>query len=93
MAADSIATPSAPRDFTMFTTSWCPFCSSLKRALDSAGTPYTEVDVEQDADAAAFVESVNGGNRVVPTVLYSDASTATNPDAGSVKAKLDELAG
>ena len=45
------------------------------------------------AEAAAFVESVNGGNRVVPTALYSDGTTATNPPASQVRAKLAELAG
>ena len=48
--------------------------------------------MEADADAAAFVESVNGGNRVVPTALYSDGTTATNPPASQVRAKLAELA-
>ena len=39
------------------------------------------------------VESVNGGDRVVPTVLYADGSTATNPGASKVQATLAELAG
>ena len=92
MTAESTAVPGAPRDFTMFTTSWCPFCQRLKKLLDESETPYTEIDVEADSDAAAFVESVNDGNRVVPTLLFSDGSTETNPGASKVRAKLDELA-
>lgn len=88
---DSISVPSQPRDFTMFTTSWCPFCNRLKKLLNEREIPFTEVDVEDDADAAAFVESVNDGNRVVPTVLFADGSTQTNPGASKVVAKLDEL--
>lgn len=42
-------------------------------------------------DASAWVESVNNGNRVVPTVLYSDGTHATNPPADEVLAKLTEL--
>ena len=64
----------------------------MKKLLDETGIGYTEVDVEADADAAAFVESVNDGNRVVPTALYSDGTTATNPPASQVRAKLAELA-
>lgn len=82
----------AARDFTLYTTTWCPFCSRLKKLLDEKEIGYTEVDVEADADAAAFVESVNDGNRVVPTALYSDGTTATNPPASEVRKKLDELA-
>ena len=43
---------------------------------------------EADPEAAAFVESVNGGNQTVPTVLYDDGTAATNPSIGDVKAKL-----
>lgn len=79
-------------DLTLYTTTWCPFCSRLKKLLDEKEVGYTEIDVEADAEAAAFVESVNDGNRVVPTALYSDGSTATNPPASEVRAKLSELA-
>jgi mycoredoxin len=37
------------------------------------------------------VKSVNDGNRVVPTVKYSDGTHATNPPADDVRAKLKEL--
>lgn len=76
---------------TVFTTSWCPFCARLTRQLQERDVPFTEVDVEQDPSAASFVESVNDGNRVVPTVLYSDGSTATNPGASKVRHKIAEL--
>jgi mycoredoxin len=62
-------------------------------ALDSAGIPYDAVDIEEDAAAAQFVSSVNGGNRTVPTVKFADGSTLTNPSAAEVKAKLAEVAG
>ncbi|WP_319457500.1 MULTISPECIES: mycoredoxin [unclassified Mycobacterium] len=73
---------------TMYTTSWCGFCSRLKSALRSEGIPWTEVDIEADPAAAQFVGSVNGGNHVVPTVKFPDGSTLTNPSAKQVKAKL-----
>jgi len=73
---------------TVYTTSWCGFCFRLKTALKANGISYDEVDIEQDAAAAEFVGSVNGGNRTVPTVKFADGSTLTNPSAGEVKAKL-----
>lgn len=78
---------------TLYTTTWCPFCTRLKKLLDEKEIGYTEIDVEADAEAAAFVESVNDGNRVVPTALFSDGTTATNPPASQVRKKLDELSG
>ena len=55
-------------------------------------TPYARIDVEQDEAAAEWVKSVNDGNRVVPTVKYSDGTYATNPPASEVRRKLEELA-
>jgi mycoredoxin len=78
---------------TIYTTSWCGFCRRLKTVLKADGISYHEVDIEQDAAAAEFVGSVNGGNRTVPTVKFADGSTLTNPSAGEVKAKLAEVAG
>ena len=72
----------------MYTTTWCGYCRRLKSQLDSAGIEYSEVDVEQVADAAAFVESVNGGNRTVPTVGFPDGSAATNPSLAQVRGRL-----
>jgi mycoredoxin len=78
---------------TVYTTSWCGFCHRLMTVLKSDGIPYDAVDIEQDAAAAEFVGSVNGGNRTVPTVKFADGSTLTNPSAAEVKAKLAEVAG
>jgi mycoredoxin len=76
---------------TMFTTSWCGFCFRLKAQLDRAGIAVHEVDIEADAQAADFVGSVNGGNHTVPTLLFTDGSTLTNPSIGAVERHLAEL--
>ena len=47
-----------------------------------------EIDIEHDPEAAAFVESVNGGNQTVPTVVFADGTAMTNPTAKQVKEKL-----
>ncbi|MBD3778610.1 MULTISPECIES: mycoredoxin [unclassified Cellulomonas] len=73
---------------TMYSTTWCGYCRRLKTQLDSAGIAYSEVDIEQQPDAAAFVEQVNGGNQTVPTVLFPDGSAATNPSLVQVKERL-----
>ena len=73
---------------TMYTTTWCGYCRRLKSQLDSAGIAYREVDVEQVPDAAGLVERINGGNRTVPTLVFPDGSTATNPSLDEVRARL-----
>ena len=78
---------------TMYTTTWCGFCKNLKRQLAKAGVEIAEVDIERDPEAAKFVESVNGGNQTVPTLLFADGSTMVNPSAKEVLARLAELSG
>jgi mycoredoxin len=82
----------APVPLTMYTTTWCGFCKNLKRQLGKAGVEVNEVDIELDPEAAKFVESVNGGNQTVPTLLFTDGSTMCNPSAAQVQKKLAELA-
>ena len=77
---------------TMYSTTWCGYCRRLKTQLDSAGIGYTEVDIEDHPDAAALVESLNGGNQTVPTVVFPDGSAATNPSLAQVKQRLAWLA-
>ena len=83
-------TNTAPQDatLTMYSTTWCGYCRRLKTQLDSQGIAYREVNIEQDAESAAFVESVNGGNQTVPTLLFPDGSTATNPSLAEVRERL-----
>ena len=63
-------------------------------------SPYTRVgtvwlppfvDIEQQPDAAQIVESANGGNQTVPTLVYADGTAQTNPSLAQVKAKLAQL--
>lgn len=76
----------------MFSTEWCGFCKRLKSQLGEIGITFREINVEEEIEYAGFVEEVNGGNRVVPTLLFSDGVALTNPSAIAVKAKLASLA-
>ncbi|MEW2633128.1 mycoredoxin [Streptomyces sp. NPDC048389] len=78
---------------TMYSTTWCGYCRRLKSQMDREGIAYTEVNIEQDPDSAAFVEKANGGNQTVPTVLVVPPSggenvVMTNPSLAQVKQAL-----
>lgn len=73
---------------TMYTTTWCGFCARLKAGLATEGIEYDEIDIERVEGSAQIVESANGGNRTVPTVVFSDGTALTNPTVKQVKAKL-----
>ena len=73
---------------TVFTTPWCGFCVRLKRQLTDADISFTEVDIALTPAAALFVESPNDGNQTVPTIVFPDGSTATNPSLADVTSRL-----
>src|SRR5215472_5668146 len=88
--ADGRATVAQP--LTMYTTNWCAFCRRLKSQLAAEGIDMAEVNIEEEPAAADYVMSVNGGFQTVPTVVFPDGSTMTNPSLADVKQRLSELA-
>ena len=77
--------------FTMYSTPWCGYCHRLKGQLDREGIEFEVVDIEQDPAAAEIVMAANDGNQTVPTLVYSDGTSMTNPSLAQVKDKLTEL--
>lgn len=76
---------------TMYTTAWCGFCRRLKSQLAREGIGLTEVDIERDPSAENLVKSINAGNAVVPTLVFADGSSLTNPSVKAVKRHLQGL--
>jgi mycoredoxin len=77
--------------FTMYSTPWCGYCHRLKRTLNNEGITFDEVDIEADPASADLVMSLNNGNATVPTLVFSDGSSLTNPRPSEVKDKLAAL--
>lgn len=89
----TVQTPEIKAPVTIFYADWCPFCAKLRKNLDRSETPYDLVDAEAEGteNINEWIKSVNDGNRIVPTVLYSDGTHVTNPPASEVRAKYAEL--
>lgn len=85
--ADLVALPQADRPVTIYWRPGCTYCLRLRSALGRAGRRAAWVNIWQDADAAAFVRSVNDGNETVPTVVI-DGVPHTNPDPRLVRKAL-----
>ncbi len=73
---------------TMFSTPWCGYCARLKAQLTKAGIGYREIDIEKEPGTAELVQEINNGNQTVPTVLFPDGTSATNPSLADVIARL-----
>ena len=63
----------APNGITVYTTDYCPYCTSAKRLLSTLQLPFSEVDVTGDDGARnALVERT--GRRTVPQIFIGSAS-------------------
>lgn len=95
MSESAQAPSDAGMKFTMYKTPWCGYChrlgSQLERDGISEGEVYAVVDIERDPAAADIVMQANGGNQTVPTLVYSDGTSQTNPSLKQVKEKLATL--
>lgn len=72
----------------VYTTRWCPDCWRAKKVLESHHISYHEVDISQDEDAADLVLRLNHGFRSVPTLVFPDGSTLTEPANHELVKKL-----
>jgi mycoredoxin len=75
----------------MYSTTWCPDCVRSKRTLDHHGVDYEVINIENDPSAIALVKKINRGLRSVPTIVFPDNSTLTEPNSRELTDKLREL--
>jgi mycoredoxin len=64
---------------TIYSTTWCGHCVRLKRQLQGAGVTFDEIDIDQVPEAEALVRAANDGDATVPTLVFADGRTLTNP--------------
>jgi len=75
-------------EIIVYGTSWCGGSRRCRLLLDRFSIPYQWVDIDQDEKAAKLVESLNHGNRSVPTIVWPDDSTLTEPTDEELAKKL-----
>ena len=76
----------------MYGTSWCSDCRQTKKVLEKRGVDYAWVDVEKKKGAREEMLRLNGGDRRVPTILFSDGSVLVDPTTPQLNERLDEQA-
>ena len=69
----------------------CPNLGPVKGLLTLSKVKFEYIDIHQDSVAAARVRAINNGNESVPTLVFPDGSTLTEPTAGELQSKLESL--
>jgi len=77
-----------PSGIMVYSTVWCPDCKRAKQFFGEQRVAYTNVDIEQDEKAMAFVEKINEGMRIVPTIVFPDGEILVEPSNADLAMKL-----
>ncbi len=72
----------------VYSTVWCGDCKRSKKFFGEQRIPYVNIDIEHDPAAMAFVEQVNHGKRIVPTIVFPDGDILVEPSNARLAAKL-----
>lgn len=69
----------------------CPAVPPVRAMLAQAKVAYEYINIRQDGQAAVLVRTINGGNESVPTLVFPDGTTLTEPSTGDLKRKLEAM--
>jgi glutaredoxin-like protein len=72
----------------MYGAPWCGDCRRAKDFFDRLGVRYDWIDVDQNSDGMKYVEEINDGKRIIPTILFPDGSILVEPSNAELAAKL-----
>ncbi len=77
-----------PSGIMVYSTVWCPDCKRAKQFFGEQRVGYTNVDIEQNKKAMAFVEKINNGMRIIPTIIFPDGEILVEPSNAQLAEKL-----
>ncbi len=75
----------------MYGTTWCPDCARAKQVFKRLNIDYEWHNIEDEPEAADYVERVNGGFKSVPTIVFPDGSVFVEPSNAVLEKKLTKV--
>lgn len=76
----------------VYGTDWCYDCRRARQFLKNHDIPFQWIDIDKDKQAEQYVIQVNHGMRSVPTILFEDGTTLTEPSNTQLSLKLGLVA-
>ena len=87
-SSEAMRVASEAGELIVYGAAWCGDCHRSRRFLDRNGIPYRWIDVDQDPASVARVLEINHGKRSVPTLIFPDGTTLTEPSNAELAKKL-----
>lgn len=77
-----------PSVLTVYGATWCPDCKRAKKFFGEHRVAYANVDIDESPDAVSFVEKINNGLRIIPTIIFPDGDILVEPSNAQLADKL-----
>jgi len=77
-----------PSTITIYSTVWCPDCKRAKKFFGEHRVQYENVDIEEHPKGVSFVEKLNKGMRIIPTIIFPDGEILAEPSNAQLAEKL-----
>ena len=78
----------AQQQIKVFGAPWCPDCKRSKQFLTEQRIPYEWRDIDQDEGAREYVQQLNNGKQIIPTIVFQDGSLLVEPSDAELADKL-----
>jgi thioredoxin reductase (NADPH) len=75
-------------DIKVYGATWCPDCRRAKKFLSEQRVPFDWHDIEVEPDKVAVVEQRNDGKHIIPTVVFADDTSLSEPTNEQLADKL-----
>jgi thioredoxin reductase (NADPH) len=78
----------AQQQIRVYGAPWCPDCKRAKQFLAEQRVAYQWHDIDQDEEARSYVQQLNDGKQVIPTIVFQDGSILAEPSNSELAEKL-----
>lgn len=75
----------------LFGSDLCPMVPPVRNLLDRAQADYDYISISRNRAARERVMAINNGNASVPTLVFPDGSTLTEPPLAELTARLEAM--
>lgn len=77
-----------PSTIMVYGATWCPDCKRAKNFFGEQRIQYNNIDIDDDPNGIEFVERLNSGKRMIPTIVFPDGQILVEPSNAQLATKL-----
>tara|TARA_Y100000310_G_scaffold344386_1_gene456888 strand:- start:3710 stop:4924 length:1215 start_codon:yes stop_codon:yes gene_type:complete len=76
-------------NITVYGAPWCPDCKRAKQFLGEQRVIFKWVDIDGDPAGREYVQQINNGKQIIPTIVFEDGSLLVEPSNAELASKLN----